>query len=77
MIVPPPRPAYTLAPGIESLSEDHERLLGGVLTYLTGRLGGLVVSRATHTETHVVLELETAVGSILIVERHGEEGAAA
>ncbi len=77
MIVPPPRPAYTLAPGIESLSDDHERLLGGVLTYLTGRLGGLVVSRATHTETHVVLELETAVGSILIVERHGSEDAAA
>ena len=55
MIVPPPAPSYTLAPDLAGL---------------TGRISGVVVTAAVTTDTHLVIELMTPAGTLLVLERN-------
>ena len=69
MLVPAPPPAYTLAPGVGPLDEGQQIALDACLAALTGRLSAVVVTAAGTTISHHVIELMTAAGSMLVLER--------
>jgi hypothetical protein len=68
MLVPPPSPAYTLAPGL-SLSTDQQAVLEACLSSLTGRMSGVLVTDASTTAHHHLIELVTPAGRLLAIER--------
>ncbi|MCC6832757.1 MAG: hypothetical protein IT200_15560 [Thermoleophilia bacterium] len=68
MIVPPPPPAYTLSPALEDLDEDTIAVIERCVAALTGQVGAVVVIGVGATEQHVVIELATAVGPVLLLE---------
>jgi hypothetical protein len=70
VIVPPPSPSYTLAPDVGPLSPRQQDALEACLRTLTGRVSGVVVTAAVTTETHLVIELMTPAGTLLLLERH-------
>jgi hypothetical protein len=69
VLVPPPLPAYTLAPGLRPLGPGQQRALETCLSALTGRLQGVVVTAAGTTLSHHVLELMTPAGTMMVLER--------
>lgn len=69
MLVPPPLPAYTLAPDLPELRPGEQRALEACLSALTGRLSGVVVTAAGTTLSHHVIELATPAGTLLVMER--------
>jgi hypothetical protein len=78
LLVPPPHPSYTLAPGLPPLGPGQQAALQACLAALTGRVGGVLVTAAGTNATHHVIELMTASGTLLVLERvSGELGAAA
>lgn len=78
MIVPPPSPAYTLAPGVEPLEPGQQAALDACLSAITGQVIGVLVIAAGTTGSHHVIELLTPVGTLLVLERvsAAEEAAA-
>jgi hypothetical protein len=69
VLVPPPLPAYTLAPDLPALRPGEQRALEACLSALTGRLSGVVVTAAGTTLSHHVIELATPAGTLLVMER--------
>ena len=69
VIVPPPTPPYTLAPGVGPLTLGQQSTLDACLVALTGRVGGVLVTSSCTTETHHAIELATSVGTLLALER--------
>jgi hypothetical protein len=69
MLIPVPLPAYTLAPDIGPLTPEQESVLHRCLVSLTGRLPGVIVTGVRTTEDHQVLEMATAEGPLLVLER--------
>lgn len=69
MLAPIPLPAFTLAPGIETLSGAQARMLDACLAALPGDIPGVMVCAARTTSTHEVLELATTKGPLLLMER--------
>jgi hypothetical protein len=69
VLVPPPLPAYTLAPDLPELQPGEQRALEACLDALTGRLSGVVVTAAGTTLSHHVIELATPAGTLLVMER--------
>lgn len=76
MLIPAPPPAYTLAPGVGPLDRGQQRALDACLAALTGRHGAVVVTGVGTTLSHHVIELVTATGSMLVLERVADETAA-
>lgn len=68
MIVPPPPPAYTLSPTLEDLDEDTIAVIERCVAALTGQVGAVVVVGVGATEQHVVIELATTAGPVLLLE---------
>lgn len=77
MLIPPPPPTYTLAPGVGPLSAGQAEALASALIALTGRMGGVVVTGARTSASHHVIELLTPAGTMLAMERREIEEAAA
>lgn len=73
MIVPPPPPTYCLAPHLPRLDPGQQAALDACLGALTGRVASVVVVAATTTGAHHVLELATAAGTLLAIERRADE----
>lgn len=69
MLVPPPAPPYTLAPGVGPLDDGQQQALDACLSALAGRVGGVVVAAAATTTTHHVVEIMTHAGTVLALER--------
>jgi hypothetical protein len=69
VIVPPPTPAYTLAPDLAPLEPGQQAVLDACLSALTGRLDGVLVTAAGTSGTHHVIELLTPAGTLLVLER--------
>jgi hypothetical protein len=76
VLVPAPRPAYTLAPGVGPLDAGQQDALDASLEALTGHVGGVVVTAAGTTLSHHVIELMTPAGALLVLERIPDEVAA-
>ena len=74
VIVPPPAPSYTLAPGVGPLTLGQQSTLDACLVALTGRVGGVFVTSACTTGTHHAIELATPVGTLLALERAAPAG---
>ena len=75
MIVPPPQPVYTLAPDMDEIEGDQRALLDRCLSSLTGLADGLIVTRIGRTHDHHVVEIETAHGPLLLLERRSPSDA--
>ncbi|HET6690694.1 MAG TPA: hypothetical protein VFG74_07510 [Miltoncostaeaceae bacterium] len=69
MLIPPPLPTYTLAPGLPPLGAGQQHALEAALGGLTGRLHGVVVTAVGTTLSHHVIELMTSAGTLLVLER--------
>lgn len=69
MLIPPPLPTYTLAPGLPDLRTGQQHALEAALGGLTGRLHGVVVTAVGTTLSHHVIELMTSAGTLLVLER--------
>ena len=69
MLIPPPLPTYTLAPGLPPLRTGQQHALEAALGGLTGRVHGVVVTAAGTTLSHHVIELMTSAGTLLVLER--------
>ena len=69
MIIPPPLPAFTLSPDIDSLTAEQARVLDSCLSSLTGRVGAVMVVSTRTTATHTVIELDTTLGTLVVMER--------
>lgn len=69
MIVPPPPPAFTLAPDVAPLEPGQQAALDACLSAITGQLNGVLVTAAETTGSHHVIELLTPVGTLLVLER--------
>jgi hypothetical protein len=69
VLIPPPLPAYTLAPDMAPLRPGQQSALENCLQALTGRLTGVVVTAAGTTLSHHVIELLTPAGTLLVLER--------
>lgn len=77
MLIPPPPPTYTFAPGVGPLTPGQADALESALIALTGRLSGVVVTGARSSASHHVIELLTPAGTMLAMERREVEEAAA
>ena len=64
MLVPPPAPSYTFAPDVGPLTLGQQATLDACLAALTRRVAGVVVTPATTTATHHVVELVTPAGTL-------------
>ena len=73
MLVPSPLPTYTLAPGLKPLSGGQQAALESCLSALTGRLSGVLVTSASTTASHHLIELITPAGTLLAMERVSPE----
>jgi hypothetical protein len=69
VLIPPPLPTYTLAPGLPDLRTGQQHALEAALGGLTGRVHGVVVTAVGTTLSHHVIELMTSVGTLLVLER--------
>ena len=69
MIVPAPAPVFTLVPGLPELTAAQDRLLQACLGTLSGRVCGVMVTRAATVGDLDVLELQTSEGAVIAVER--------
>ena len=69
MIVPPPAPVFTLVPGVPDLTPAQSRMLDSCLDALSGKVAGVMVTRAARVGDVEVLELETALGPVIALER--------
>lgn len=68
MLIPPPRPPYTMAPDLPPPTPGQERALRRALAALSGRVPGVVVTGIRSTDTVHLMELATASGTMLAVE---------
>jgi hypothetical protein len=68
LIIPPPPPAYTLSPALDDLDEDSLAVIERCVAALTGQVGAVVVVGVGATDQHVVIEVATAVGTVLLME---------
>jgi hypothetical protein len=69
VLIPPPLPTYTLAPGIPDLGPGQQHALEAALGGLMGRFHGVVVTAVGTTLSHHVIELVTSAGTLLVLER--------
>lgn len=69
MLVPAPLPSYTLAPDMKPLSAGQQAALKTCLSALTGRMTGVLVTAASTTADHHLIELITPAGTLLVMER--------
>lgn len=69
VLVPVPKPAYTLAPTLPVLTPGQRAALETCLEAFTGRVGSVVVTAAGTTLGYHVLELMTTAGAVMVIER--------
>jgi hypothetical protein len=69
VLIPPPLPTYTLAPGLPPLGAGQQHALEAALGGLTGRLHGVVVTAVGTTLSHHVIAITAMAGSVLVLAR--------
>ncbi len=74
VLIPPPLPTYTLAPGLPDLGAGQQSALEAALGGLIGRFQGVVVTAVGTTLSHHVIELMTSAGTLLVLERVEDHG---
>jgi hypothetical protein len=68
VIVPPPAPAITLSPELEDVDPETYEVIARCVSALTGQVAGVIVTGIGCTDHHVVVEVSTALGGILLME---------
>lgn len=69
MLIPPPLPSYTLSPALPELSEEDLAAVDRCLAGFAGQIPGVLVTAVRTRGLHRIIELETAVGPIIVSER--------
>lgn len=68
MIIPTPVPVYTLNPLLQDLDDETMSAVERCVGSLTGHVTAVLVTAVGWTERHVVVELETPLGPMLLLE---------
>lgn len=68
VLVPPPPPAYTLSPALDDVDPDTLAVIERCISALTGQVGGVVIVGVGATDRHVIIDLATTGGSVLLME---------
>jgi|GEM_PF-4816049 len=76
MIVPTPTPAYTLNPHLDDLDAQTTAAVERCVASLAGHVRSVLVTAVSITERHLVVEMETSLGPVLILELLDDPGAA-
>jgi hypothetical protein len=69
VLIPAPSPTYALAPGLPALSANERRMVGRVVESLTGEVTSALVTSVRRTDRHLVVELLTPDGPVVVLER--------
>lgn len=69
MLIPPPLPAYTLAPGLPEPSAVERRAIERCVASLGDEAAVCLVTGVRRTGRHMVIELLTPSGPLLVLER--------
>lgn len=69
MIIPTPLPVYTLSPLLEDLDQDSLTVVERCVASLTGHVAAVLVTSVSWTDRHVVVELESTMGPMLLLEQ--------
>lgn len=72
MLIPPPPPRFTLAPGLVDLPADRMEAVERCLASLAGKLPGVLVTGVRVHRGQLVIELESTHGPIVVTERLDE-----
>ncbi len=68
MIIPTPVPVYTLSPALDDIDRDTLTAIERCVASLSGYVDHVLVTSLGWTERHVVIELETPLGPMLMLE---------
>lgn len=68
MIIPTPLPAFTLSPTLEDLDDTTLAAIERCVHSLSGYVETALVTSLGWTDRHVVIELETSIGPMLMLE---------
>ncbi len=68
MLVPTPIPVYTLSPALDDLDAETLATIERCVASLAGHVASAVVTSIAWTERHLVVELETTMGPMLLLE---------
>lgn len=68
MIVPTPIPVYTLSPLLEDMDLQTLVAVERCIASLTGHVGAVLVTGVGWTERHIVIELESMMGPMVLME---------
>ena len=73
MLIPPPPPRFTLAPGLVDLPMDRMEAVERCLAGLAGKLPGVLVTGVRVHRGQLIIELESKHGAIVVTERLDED----
>lgn len=68
VIIPTPVPVYTLCPTLEDVDRDTMLAIERCVASLAGYVDSALVTSLGWTDRHVVIELETPLGPMLMLE---------
>lgn len=68
MIIPTPIPVFTLSPALDDIDRDTLGAIERCVASLAGYVDTVLVTSLGWTERHVVIELETPLGPMLMLE---------
>lgn len=68
MIVPSPLPVFTLCPTLENIDSETLAAIERCVRSLSGYVETALVTSLGWTDRHVVIELETPLGPMLMLE---------
>jgi hypothetical protein len=68
VIVPTPIPVYTFSPDLEDVDPRTVAAVERCVASLAGHVRSVLVTAISVTERHLVVEMETSLGPVLILE---------
>lgn len=68
MIIPTPMPVYTLSPALEDIDTPTFAAIERCVSSLAGYVEAVLVTSLGWTDRHVVIEMETPLGPMLMLE---------
>jgi hypothetical protein len=68
VLVPTPIPVYTLDPSLDGLDADTLAAVERCVASLAGHVPSVIVAAVAWTDRHLVVELDTPLGPMLMLE---------
>jgi hypothetical protein len=68
VLIPPPLPNFTLCPSMPDLNDEEMASVERCLAGLAGKVPGVLVTSVRSRGRHRVIELQTALGPVIVSE---------